>query len=753
MKREHDDFFKVLTEISQKLEAGRSLVSESGIDDFQSEADSVFKNFEAIMDENRTMRLGIVGEVKAGKSSFLNALLFEGKDILPKAPTPMTAALTRLGYSEHPYAEIHFYNEVDWKAIENRAREYDQIIEREYDKYVKKERERQQQVEKGTFFSAPAKQLRLLSKEEFISKRRSILNISEETRSCKEIYDMAKGLNVAAYLSDEPRRVEPDNTSSFIGELSQYVGANGKYTPLVKYTEIHLDNDLLKDIEVIDTPGLNDPILSRSRMTTKFLMDCDAIFLLSYVGQFLTEEDISFLTSILPREGINYASIIGSKFDSGLLDNNKFKEFRKTYINCRDTYLNQAKTNIASFKKSGIKAPIVEVLEKSKPQFVSSLMYSAMRHKLGGEPYSEEEAHIINRLKERFDDFRDDPDTLAGFANIDDVREKMFKDVKAQKDEILSDRRENLINSQYIKFISILDDIQTQTAANLKELKETDVEKLQNKIDATNHSLNACRSKVKAIFEQSAVHVQSSMNQILIEVMKEAGNFKDINVESTTVQKDSSYTTGHLWWKKTHYRTKYITTHIANVSDLQNNIESYLISAMNLVNKRFEHMLNINDIKAEVKKAVTTVFDLSDKNFDEQTIIVPLESTLNKIKIPELSFEVEKYYTLIDEKLSGIVSNGTVLNNNIPIMKTAQNEILAFMKKDMEENVKRQCQNVSNILSAQSGLFIDTVSGEIEENISKIKAMLEEGKAGIEKFKNFLDILKEAKSIINKRGK
>ena len=35
--------------------------------------------------ENRKLNIGVVGQVKAGKSSFLNTLLFEGKEILPSS--------------------------------------------------------------------------------------------------------------------------------------------------------------------------------------------------------------------------------------------------------------------------------------------------------------------------------------------------------------------------------------------------------------------------------------------------------------------------------------------------------------------------------------------------------------------------------------------------------------------------------------------------------------------------------------------
>jgi tRNA U34 5-carboxymethylaminomethyl modifying GTPase MnmE/TrmE len=33
--------------------------------------------------DNEILKIGVVGQVKAGKSSFLNSLLFEGENVLP----------------------------------------------------------------------------------------------------------------------------------------------------------------------------------------------------------------------------------------------------------------------------------------------------------------------------------------------------------------------------------------------------------------------------------------------------------------------------------------------------------------------------------------------------------------------------------------------------------------------------------------------------------------------------------------------
>ena len=71
------------------------MINEEKIIAFENAANNLESGIDKIMEEGRDLRLGIVGEVKAGKSSFLNALIFDGEDILPKAPTPMTAALTK----------------------------------------------------------------------------------------------------------------------------------------------------------------------------------------------------------------------------------------------------------------------------------------------------------------------------------------------------------------------------------------------------------------------------------------------------------------------------------------------------------------------------------------------------------------------------------------------------------------------------------------------------------------------------------
>ena len=113
------------------------------------EAASVADAYNKISKENSELKLGIVGRVKAGKSSFLNALLFDGRDVLPKAATPMTAALTKITYAYKNEARVFFYSPGEWRQIENLARECEKVFEEEYQKELEAQNSVRASVRRG----------------------------------------------------------------------------------------------------------------------------------------------------------------------------------------------------------------------------------------------------------------------------------------------------------------------------------------------------------------------------------------------------------------------------------------------------------------------------------------------------------------------------------------------------------------------------------------------------------------------------
>ncbi len=88
------------------------------------------KTLKELQDINRDLKVGIIGRVKAGKSSLLNALIFEGVEVLPKAATPMTASLTVLKYAKTLSAEVEFYSPKDILELKNEHARYEREFQR-----------------------------------------------------------------------------------------------------------------------------------------------------------------------------------------------------------------------------------------------------------------------------------------------------------------------------------------------------------------------------------------------------------------------------------------------------------------------------------------------------------------------------------------------------------------------------------------------------------------------------------------------
>jgi len=57
--------------------------------------------------ERARLRIGFIGQIKTGKSTLINALIFR-KPVMPVSATPMTASLCFLTYGDKPKVEVEF---------------------------------------------------------------------------------------------------------------------------------------------------------------------------------------------------------------------------------------------------------------------------------------------------------------------------------------------------------------------------------------------------------------------------------------------------------------------------------------------------------------------------------------------------------------------------------------------------------------------------------------------------------------------
>ena len=112
----------------------------------------------------------------AGKSSLLNALIFEGRNILPKAATPMTAALTKLEFGDKTEASVDFYEPDDIADLEKDFHKYNQ-------KFISIKQQKVEELSKKGLDKLKIKELDEESKNEIEQKNRNRLHCKKYSRS------------------------------------------------------------------------------------------------------------------------------------------------------------------------------------------------------------------------------------------------------------------------------------------------------------------------------------------------------------------------------------------------------------------------------------------------------------------------------------------------------------------------------------------------------------------------------------------
>ena len=630
---------EIYKEVIDLLNSNCDLFDETLLHEFEMSNRNLNRQIENIFEKNRLLKIGIVGEVKAGKSSFLNALLFNGKEILPKAATPMTAALTKIQYGETLGGKIVFYDKKDWELIERKAQQYkDEIM------CLRSEFENNQRLRQNG---------KVMPFNEEMFKRYIEQNISPDLKGCNELVEMVETTNINPYdyLGEVHNLPNYKHIEEFLHQLNNYVGVNGKYTPLVKHTELQLNLPILEGIEIVDTPGTNDPIISRGMTTRDFLGECDVIFLLSYAGQFLTNEDVNFIVSTLPDKGIKNVVLIGSKFDSAILDNNKIKDdFIKAFKDTQNKLNVHAKKTLEKHLNEGYPTTLREVYNSLPPIFASSIFYNIAQKNL--QNLTEDENHVLKVFEKRYTTFQSEKDFLIKFSRIDEIKTRKLAPIIEKKSLIIQDSIGEFENIKLKEFYKKVSCVKENVESRQKLIVNHDLTEYEKECKQILQRLSKGENEVKLLFARFNKQIDNKFKNLKSDLRKKKSYYCNVDLNKGE-REEKVKKRVFLWFekecvKKTYY--DYITT-----TQIIKNIEDYILEIERETNQEFNDLIDIVNFKGELKKRVIDTCDLGEVNFDEEIILKSVELVLLDLKIPDLDLSINRYKKKITDKYSDFI--------------------------------------------------------------------------------------------------
>ena len=310
--------------------------------------------------EKDILTIGVIGQMKCGKSTFLNSFVFEDT-VLPAATTPMTAALSVITYGEQKKVVAEFYTNDEWEEQKAQA-------------------------------------------------ARSLDDVAGDTmaeskiKAAKEL--VSKASRLGSNLRDYLGKTKEDSFENII----EYVGADGKYVSITKSVKIYYPKEYLKGVEIVDTPGFNDPIVSREERTKEFLKKADVVLMMLSANRAFDATDKDIIFKNVSQCGIGKVLIGINKYDIPYCsdvnpeDEEQIKDYVKSEIAkaCRESNDNTLSDILSEAEPIPLSAEmaLLSELPMSKVNSEEALSFAWNRHcsnfGIGSQPEMRKWSHIDN---------------------------------------------------------------------------------------------------------------------------------------------------------------------------------------------------------------------------------------------------------------------------------------------------------------------------------------------------------------------
>ena len=360
------------------IEQIKRILSDEAInEDVDSESLNLVSNLESFLKQcsNPEFHIALVGTIKAGKSTLINALL--DCELASTRVTPETAALTKFHHADENAVKISFYNQDEWNQLWNSANKANNSV--------------------------------------FIDDYKALNADAEKSK----------------WIGHEDKEVRCDGINMLKSEIERWTSSKSSVHYFVKEVVVSLkDFDLPEGVVLVDTPGLDDVVDFRSEITRKYIDRANAV-LMCIKSDAITAGELTTLYRVFinARDNVEKVYVVATQLDNM---NDPKKEWEKQRIEWTK-YLKDKKCyrseKLAQNNLLPVSAYLYTLLNAYRNNKLS-IEVDRDRYKTFKSITIKLDAYNDEEVNEQFDN-------LLDFTNIKKLSAKLNDEVIAKRKEIM----------------------------------------------------------------------------------------------------------------------------------------------------------------------------------------------------------------------------------------------------------------------------------------------------------------------------
>lgn len=238
---------ETVTRYAAKVEKVKAILQSEGINALM--ADQMFKKVDSFLQRcaSPEFHIALIGTIKAGKSTLINALL--GHEYASTEVTPETAALTKFKKGANNYVKLSFYSNDEWNELWKSAQD------------------------------------------------------SNASVFLEEYAALNAELKKNEWLGHQDKIIDCESEDDLKNAIKEWTSSKSECHYFVKEVEVGLkDFELPDGVILVDTPGLDDVVVYRSNITKNYIDRANAV-LVCVKSDALTGPELATIFSVFSNVG------------------------------------------------------------------------------------------------------------------------------------------------------------------------------------------------------------------------------------------------------------------------------------------------------------------------------------------------------------------------------------------------------------------------------------------------------------------
>ena len=367
-------------------------------------------------------------------------------------------------------------------------------------------------------------------------------------------------------------------------------------------------------------------------------------------------------------------------------------------------------------------------LSKSELEFQSTMLYRIYKN---FDNLSGIEKEIFNRLEEDYNNSTFTKELLKDLSGMPAV-EKKISNILVRKEEIMKNGIKNLFDGKKDSLSKILEKIRKGFEERKFELSDVGMKDVESKINNLQGKISDLSSEIKNSVRTERENFDKKLKDEISKISNTKDRYSSLQKQSRSYEEEVDIDRGWFdsnrksWWKIwSHTETKTVRRNetFINIQDSIEQIISFSQDAAERIERTSERLISKHVIKKAMRDGIIDLFELEDR----PKVVSVIDNYIQKISIPQIQFDVNKYRDIVLSKYGSSYSQ----ERDINFIEGLHNKALLTVIEDTEKAFTDVKGKLNSVLEEIERNIVNELKEGIEGDLKNLKDQLENQKESI----------------------